>query len=259
MALHPREATDESLLEVAGLANFAAERFRLTEPSVYRPPLQTIHSAISGSAIRDSEASPFRIPCGPAAARPLYAASSRTRSQDDDRGGVPAPVERDQAGDMGLHGYRRQCDLDSTGYGRPGGMSPFIGGDAEPRGDYFREGFHFSNTPNIATDSRHYPADFETARYIGQNTVNAITAAESPLPSRYTGTPQGLQGPVSREDKRSASKLTRLGGRRRRVLARWLQAIGAIVVAGGALGATFVRAQLFEYGHSAAPNGSRHS
>lgn len=140
-----------------------------------------------------------------------------------------------------------------------GEMSPFIGGDAEPRGDYFREGFHFSNTLHSATDSRNYPADFETARYLGQNTVDAITAAESPLPSRYTGTPHSLQGRVAREDKISASKLTRLGGRRRRVLARWLQAIGAIVVAGGALGALFVRAQLFGYGHFAAPNGSRHS
>jgi hypothetical protein len=260
MGLHRREATDESsLLEVDGLANFAAERLRLSEPAVYRPRLQAIHSTVSESMIPESGPSLAQLPYEPAAAAPFYATSSRIRAPDDDHRGLPAPVERDQAGDLGLHGYRRppmrEYDLNYTGHRRLGEMNPFIRADAEPQGDYFREDFHLSDTLNDATHSRNYPADIETARpYLGQSSraSDANLAAESPLPSRYTGTPPNLQQGKLNQDRTSP----RLVGRRRRVLARWLQAIGAVVVAGGALGATFVRAPCSDRGKPPAPKRS---
>ncbi|TKA52090.1 hypothetical protein B0A53_04750 [Rhodotorula sp. CCFEE 5036] len=242
MGLHRREATDESsLLEVDGLANFAGERLRLSEPAVYRPRLQAIHSTVSESTIPGSGPSLAQLPYEPAAAAPFYATSSRIRAPDDDHRGFPAPVERNQVGDLGLHGYRRppmrEYDLNYTGHRRLGEMNPFFRGDAEPQGNYFREGFHISETLNDATHSRNHPADIETARpYLGQSSrADANLEAEPPLPSRYTGTPPNLQQGKLNQDRTSL----RLVGRRRRVLARWLQAIGAVVVAGGALGGTF--------------------
>lgn len=245
MALHAREATDESsLLEVDGLANFVAERFgRLPEPAVYRPRLQAIPSTASELTIRDSGSSPSRIPYEPAAGR-VYATSLRAHplTEDDDHRGFTTPNERDQAGDLGLRGYRRpplrQHDPDR------GKMSPVIGRDAEPRGDYIREGFSFSDILHIPTDSMTRPAGLETARYLGPSSgTDANLEAKSPLPRRYADTLPDLRGGIPSPDKIS----TRLGGRRRRVLARWLQAFGAIVVAGGALGATFVRARVIQY------------
>lgn len=149
----------------------------------------------------------------------------------------------------------REYDLNYTGHRRLGEMNPFIRADAEPQGDYFREDFHLSDTLNDATHSRNYPADIETARpYLGQSSraSDANLAAESPLPSRYTGTPPNLQQGKLNQDRTSP----RLVGRRRRVLARWLQAIGAVVVAGGALGATFVRAPCSDRGKPPAPKRS---
>lgn len=259
MGLHRREATDESsLLEVDGLANFAGERLRLSEPAVYRPRLQAIHSTVSESTIPGSGPSLAQLPYEPAAAAPFYATSSRIRAPDDDHRGFPAPVERNQVGDLGLHGYRRppmrEYDLNYTGHRRLGEMNPFFRGDAEPQGNYFREGFHISETLNDATHSRNHPADIETARpYLGQSSrADANLEAEPPLPSRYTGTPPNLQQGKLNQDRTSL----RLVGRRRRVLARWLQAIGAVVVAGGALGGTFVRAPCSDRGKPPAPKKS---